>query len=242
MCDHNIDPTGDVVLTILSPGEVLAPFLDPGSSGAGVSGAGPSTDQEASDAGNNGGGTPNPPVTFRVSSEKLTTGEKWTEARPTAEGEYHVATSGWSAEVMEIILASMHGAQLRDMWDVRLSLEQLAEMAVMADYYDVRGATLRLLYQVQKIDLYTAEVHHLGSDKNLLSRREIALWVCAAWVFAYEDTFVRMAQRALMGDVAEFSTEGLPVPGAIIGKQLHLITNMVCNQTWLTWNLTLTGA
>jgi len=120
MCDHNIDPTGDLVLTILSPGEVLAPFLDPGSSGAGVSGAGPSTDQEASDAGNNGGGTPNPPVTFHVSSEKLTTaspvfkamltGEKWTEARPTAEGEYHVATSGWSAEVMEIILASMHGA------------------------------------------------------------------------------------------------------------------------------------
>lgn len=66
---------------------------------------------------------------------------------------------------MEIFLAAMHGVNL--WWDMQFTLELLAEMAVMADYYDVRKA-MSLLSNIQNIDLHVENVNPLEANKDVL--------------------------------------------------------------------------
>jgi hypothetical protein len=93
----------------------------------------------------------------------------------------------------------------------RVSLELLAKIAVLVDYYGC--------YEAVEVfaELWLQE---LKSQRQLPAHvsRELVLWLCVSWVFGDADTFTSVTSTALQQSQGPLPTLGLPIPERIIGK------------------------
>jgi hypothetical protein len=242
MCDHTVDPDGDVILTLEYPNDPFAPE-------DGIASTDTDTQSPDSNALTKGDGPsdtiPPPegitepeedvkagPVTFRVSSRHLAlaspffksalTGQ-WEESVKT-EGELRINSQGWDSTALGIFLKAIH-RQYRQV-PRSLELEMLAKVAVIVDYYDAHQA-MEILSPIWIDELW------LQVPTALSSNRTIALWICISWVFGNSDTFETATKVAIHHGRSNMTDFGLPIPGQIIGKNANGNMSHGLGKRWL---------
>ena len=114
---------------------------------------------------------------------------KWQEGKPDAkDGLYHIATEHWDEEALLILLNMLH-LRTRDI-PRRVSLELLAKIAVLVDYYECGEA----------IEVFTERwINQLRRLEPILQKRgrSLTLWMCIAWVFKLSDDFTEATDQAV---------------------------------------------
>ncbi|KAL2020299.1 hypothetical protein VTK56DRAFT_8527 [Thermocarpiscus australiensis] len=159
---------------------------------------------------------PSVPVAFRVSSRHLILAStvfkaaftgRWREGTRTPEGYLVIEAEDWDAAAMLIAMNIVYG-HLRQV-DVDVSLEELAKLAVLVDYYGLHDALwLHTTIWIKKLQ------QSLPTAYN----RELRLWMCIAWVFKDADIFKKVTAIAVQHHTSPLTTLGLPIPSTIISK------------------------
>ncbi|KAL6703036.1 hypothetical protein ACN47E_010312 [Coniothyrium glycines] len=118
---------------------------------------------------------------------------------------FHIKTEGWDAEAFLLILNIFH---LQNKLVPRVvTLEMLAKVAVLVDYYDC-GEALELFTEMW-IERIKQSI--LVPEYN----RELRLWILVAWVFKLEDRLKSATRIAIEHSTGFFDTLGLPIPPRI---------------------------
>lgn len=165
---------------------------------------------------------PEPPVIrLRVSSRHLTVAScyfrtalsgRWKETASTAaDGSLCVEAHGWDPQALKILMLIIHGCNRQV--PRLLSLELLAKIAVLVDYYKCAEAVevfaelwLRALRGTGQLPL--AEVVN----------RDLVLWLLVSWIFGDDDVFTAVTRTALRQTQEPLPTLGLPIPDVVIGE------------------------
>ncbi|KAJ5333685.1 uncharacterized protein N7506_007468 [Penicillium brevicompactum] len=122
------------------------------------------------------------------------------------EGSVEITATNWDIHAFMIILRAMHGQNY--LIPNVLTLEMLAKVTVIANYYDCKEA-----------------LHHLGDMwvANLQERipmdvsRDLMLWIWVAWFFQLPIEFLQSTSIAMSKGRDLIDTLGLPIPGEIMG-------------------------
>ncbi|KAF2790571.1 hypothetical protein K505DRAFT_282387 [Melanomma pulvis-pyrius CBS 109.77] len=139
--------------------------------------------------------------------ESMLSSEKWTEGVPDEnDGLYHISAEDWDTEALLLLLNVLH---LRNRQVPRsVSLEMLAKIAVLIDYYECAEA----------VELCSeAWVKHLRATSPIPSEfcRDLVLWMCIAWVLRLPHEFTQTTAVAIRRADEEFPTLGLPITGCV---------------------------
>jgi hypothetical protein len=207
----------DVVLTLRHPNQPLAVWNDddeplshqhkPNTESNCPDEDGPfDTDEGAADK----------PLTFLVSLKHLILASPVLKAMLTGgwregirhNGRLEIEAEGWDAEALAIVMRVVHG-QNRQAPRV-VTLELLAKIAVIVDYYQVHEAFLVLA---------PMWIRSATEKVPTLLCRDLMLWIMVSWVFGAGDVFQQATRVAVLrskGDV-EISPE-LPIPPPVLGK------------------------
>jgi len=223
MCAQVVDPDGDVILELESPNDLFA--SECGSTAPdGSRSAGPTSTaldkidspDAAAELGENGASIP-VTFTFRVSSRHLALASPvfksaltggWKESTKIEGGLRTIKTQGWDATALGIFLNAIHG-QCKKV-PRTLTLEMLAKIAVIIDYYAAHE-TMEILSTVWIGNLR-------GQLTTLRDRRTTALWIFISWVFGDSPSFKGATTAAVLEHCTNMTDFGLPIPGQIIGK------------------------
>ncbi|KAK1451061.1 hypothetical protein CCUS01_11238 [Colletotrichum cuscutae] len=156
-------------------------------------------------------------VEFIVSSRHLSLSSHYFRAQlcgPWAEalvhsqdGRRHIRAHGWDADALLLLMQIFH-AKTRDVPRF-ISLEQLAKIAILVDYYSCYNAVR--FFSVLWID---ALKEQLPSQCN----RELVLWLFVAVVFRRDDIFQTITKTAVTESKGPLPTLGLPIPGTLIDQ------------------------
>lgn len=183
--------------------------------------AGPSRMQE-DDFWGQGQGKPfsfwiRPDIQLRVSSRHLILASPyfkaalngpWKEAASiSANCPHSIHADDWDPEAFLILMHIIHGRNRQV--PRRVSLELLAKIAVLVDYYECHE-TVELFTELWLQELKT----HLPVQVG----RELTLWLCISWVFGNADVFASMTSIALRQSQGPLATLGLPILEGIVGK------------------------
>ncbi|CAI6338348.1 unnamed protein product [Periconia digitata] len=158
----------------------------------------------------------------------------WMEGHPSeADGMYHLTTTDWDPEALLIMLNILH-LQNRKVPQT-LSLEMIAKMAVLADYYRCGEA----------METFTDKWLTGAAQSSPIPwtySRELVLWVCIAWVFKRSVEFSCATRRIIYrNQKSTVNDMGLPIPTVILDKTEHeryrnLNNVFDCVQAWSdTW-------
>ena len=131
----------------------------------------------------------------------------WTESVSiSADGSRCISANDWDPEAFLILMHIIHGRN-RHVPRV-VSLELLAKIAVLVDYYNCMEA----------VEVF-AEIWLPGLRSQLLAQdgRELILWLCVSWVFGYAEVFTAMTSIALRQCQEPLPTLGLPIL-QVVGK------------------------
>ncbi|KAI9373347.1 hypothetical protein BJX61DRAFT_533196 [Aspergillus egyptiacus] len=122
------------------------------------------------------------------------------------EGSVEITAESWDVGAFLILLRAIHGQH----YDIprKLSLEMLAKVAVIADYYDCKPA----LYIMFDIWVNALEEKIPGSYC-----RELILWLWISWFFRLPNQFMQVTSIAMAQADDRISNLGLPIPDRIIG-------------------------
>jgi hypothetical protein len=228
MCNHTVDPDGDVILTLEYPNDPFAPedgIASTGTQGpdsnALTKGDSPlNTVSSPGDIAEPEEGVKAEPVTFRVSSRHLALASRvfksaltgpWKESAKT-EGERQIKTQGWDATALGIFLKAIH-CRYRQVPRF-LDLEMLAKVAVIVDYYDAHEA-------MEILSPIWINICRFGLSTTTCHNRTIALWICISWVFDDLSTFETATKVAIHHGRSNMADFGLPIPNRIIGKNAN---------------------
>lgn len=139
--------------------------------------------------------------------ESQLSGENWKEGVPDEnDGRYHIPAEDWDMEALLILLNVLHHRNRQVPRSV--SLEMLAKIAVLIDYYDCAEAA----------ELCTERwVEHLRKTSPIPSSfcRNLMLWMCIAWVLRLPHEFTQTTVVAMSRDDSELPTLGLPITGCV---------------------------
>jgi hypothetical protein len=115
----------------------------------------------------------------------------------------------WDPEALLILMDIIHSRNRRV--PRRVSLELLAKIAVLVDYYQCHEA----------VEVF-AEIwlQKLKDDVPAKINRELVLWLCVSWVFSNAEVFASVTSIAVHQSLEPLPTLGLPIPGKIVGKYL----------------------
>ncbi|KAH8730304.1 hypothetical protein GQ44DRAFT_701142 [Phaeosphaeriaceae sp. PMI808] len=135
--------------------------------------------------------------------ERMLAGGRWKEGvRHETDGLYHIDAEDWDKEALLLLLEVLHHRNRRV--PRRVSLEMLAKIAVLIDYYNCAEA----------LEAFTEQwIEHLKVDSPVPSHfcRDLMLWMCIAWVLRLPHEFVQATTVAVRRDSDNLSTLGLPV-------------------------------
>jgi hypothetical protein len=138
--------------------------------------------------------------------ESMLSGGKWKEGLPDEkDGLYHISAENWDKEALLILLNALHH-QNRQV-PRSISLEMLAKIAVLTDYYDCAEA----------IELWTEKwVEYLKKTSPIPSEncRELLLWMCIAWALRLPNEFTQTTSVAIKRD-QNLPTLDLPITSCI---------------------------
>ncbi|KAK3208892.1 hypothetical protein GRF29_69g21024 [Pseudopithomyces chartarum] len=139
--------------------------------------------------------------------EGMLSGRNWKEGVPDKiDGLYHISAEDWDADALLILLNVVHHRNRQVPRSV--SLEMLAKITVLIDYYDCAEA----------VELCTERwVDQLKRTSPVPSRfcRNLMLWMCIAWVLKLPHEFRKTTIIAINRKEQELSTLGLPIMGCI---------------------------
>lgn len=135
--------------------------------------------------------------------DRMLSGTDWKEGtRDENDGLYHVPAEDWDSEALLCVLQILH---LRNGQVPRtVSLEMLAKIAVLIDFYDCAEA----------LESFTERwIEHLQVAAPVPSYfcRDLMLWMCIAWVLRLPQEFVQTTTVAIRRDDQELPTLGLPI-------------------------------
>lgn len=135
--------------------------------------------------------------------ERMISGTTWKEGiRSDDDNLYHVPAEDWDCEALLCVLQVLH---LRNSQVPRtVSLEMLAKIAVLIDFYDCAEA----------LEVFTERwIEHLRMFSPVPSHfcRDLMLWMCIAWVLKLPKEFKQTTTVAIRRDEQELPTLGLPI-------------------------------
>lgn len=134
---------------------------------------------------------------------------QWKEGIPNEEdGLFHVTTEEWDIQALLLLLNVLHHRNRQV--PRKVSLETLAKVAVLVDYYECAEA-LELYTEIWIADL------KVNSPIPLDFCRDLLLWMCIAWVFKLPREFSQTTRAAIRRHDQELSTLGLPI-GTCVGR------------------------
>jgi len=132
--------------------------------------------------------------------------------RNESDGLYHIAASDWDPEAFLIVLRIIHGRNKQV--PRKVTLEMLAKIAVLEDYYDFGEA----------LDVFT-EVWVQSLPKTSIPTtycRDLVLWVWVAWVFDIEQPFTLATDTVIRESTESLQTLDLPIPTIVSGMCVRL--------------------
>jgi hypothetical protein len=144
------------------------------------------------------------------------TSETSTEAvKDPSDGRYHISARDWDEEAFLILLSISH-VRTRQV-PATVSLELLAKIAVLVDYYKLAGA------EVMEREL-SGWIAHLRRDPIPSSYdRDLMLCICVSQVFTMSKEFEMATAVAVRESRGHLQTLDLPVHDAVMGMPLiHL--------------------
>ncbi|KAK4136029.1 hypothetical protein BT67DRAFT_440163 [Trichocladium antarcticum] len=178
---------------------------------------------------------PEPPVIrLRVSSRHLIVAScyfrtalsgRWKETASTAEdGSLCIEAHGWDPQALKILMLVIHGCNRQV--PRLLSLELLAKIAVLVDYYKCAEAVEVFA------ELWLRALKGTGQAPiTEVVNRDLVLWLFVSWIFGDDDVFTAVARTALWQTQEPLPTLGLPIPDTVIAtidrKRLELIDGII---------------
>lgn len=199
MCDYNIDPQGDVILTLTNPNAPI-PFCKPNL----WFGIAPS---HAS-------------VTFLVSSRHLVLASPVFKAMLTGgwsegdkkDGQYNIRAEGWDTEAFRTVMNVLHGRYRQVYYKDAIlnTLETLVRIGVIVDYYKIHEAFEPMAF------LWTRTLKFMAPSVSFSP--EDILWIMISWVFKDGETFRQTTKAAILWGKGDIMAQGLPIPPPIIGR------------------------
>jgi hypothetical protein len=135
--------------------------------------------------------------------DRMLSGTDWQEGiRDENDGLHHVPAEDWDSEALLCVLQILH---LRNGQVPRkISLEMLAKIAVLIDFYDCAEA----------LESFTERlIEHMKVTAPVPSYfcRDLMLWMCIAWVLRLPQEFLQTTTVAIRRDDQELPTLGLPI-------------------------------
>ncbi|KAJ4366455.1 hypothetical protein N0V83_008091 [Neocucurbitaria cava] len=160
-----------------------------------------------------------PTVEYQVSSKHLIMASgkfrseltgPWAESTKGEDGLHHLTAEDWEPEVFTILLNILH-LQNRQV-PRSISLEKLAKLAVLVDYYRCWEAV------EMWTDIWIAEVK-VQAPVPVSYGRNLILWMLVAWVFELDEEFEKTTAVALRQcQTPLINNMELPIPEAVIGE------------------------
>jgi len=209
-----MDPDGDVLLTLNNANAPFAVWPCP---------LVPSQYPKPED------GTPAQGMTFLLSSRHLSLASpvlktalsgKWTEGTKT-DGLHHVSAEDWDSDALATVMNIVHGR-----WSSvprEVSFENLAKIAVIVDYYDIREPLQLILSHW--MNKYDASFIPTVLDRNLV------LWILVSWVFKIDHLFQKAAKVAIVRSTDGFKIpRDVPIPSSVIGKKILVVFALAPSQ------------
>lgn len=203
-----MDPSGDVLLTLSDPNAPFAIWEDSGIK---------QTDKSLSES--EPARPIEPEVTFLLSSRHLSLASPvlktmlsggWAEGvKADSDSLYHLTAESWDTEAFAMVMNIIHGR-----WSLvpsTVSLETLAKIAAVVDYYDIREP-LQLISSLWMKDFMTSSIPRSFC-------REVLLWTLVSWVFKQRTFFGQATKVAILRGKHELDIpRDIPIPPSIIGK------------------------
>ncbi|PYI35952.1 hypothetical protein BP00DRAFT_492177 [Aspergillus indologenus CBS 114.80] len=235
---HIIDPDGDVVIVLHDPNHAFAPWNEVGSPQM-ASPSSSGTDENDKHEGNphvqsvKSSGDCNQEATREVhrvlvSGKHLALASSyfknmlrgtWKETTShLATGPMEIAAEGWDLEALLIVLQVLHcqNSQIPR----KLSLEMIAKIAVVADYYQCKEA-LGFFSQTW--------LDSLEQEPPSTYCRDLLLWIWISWFFGRQSQFRQTTSAAASRSTSPVDSLGLPIPGAIIALINEKRTTAIAN-------------
>lgn len=129
-----------------------------------------------------------------------------------------ITADSWDIEAFLILLHIIHGRYYQT--PRKITLETLAKVAVLADYYDCREA----------LDiLVTTWINSLEETIPKSYSRNLILWLWVSWFFQLPAQFREATSTAMSWSNNWIDNLGLPIPDIVISKDTH-----ACRQSCLT--------
>ena len=156
-----------------------------------------------------------PIVRFRVSSRHLILASSyfnrmlkgpWKESNIEPGCDYTISARDWDVDALLILMRIIHG-QARKV-PRRLSLEQLAKVAVIVDYYQC----------TEVVEIFAERwLSRVPVPEKPMSYRDTILRLFVSWVFSESEPFTILTARLLYSSRGPIKNLKLPIPESIIG-------------------------
>ncbi len=132
----------------------------------------------------------------------------WREAASTsADCSHSIYADDWDPEAFLILMHIIHGRNRQV--PRRVSLELLAKIAVLVDYYECHE-TVELFAEIWLQELKSRLPEQLD--------RDLIFCLCISWVFGDAELFKSVTSIAVRQSQEPLATLGLPIPERIVGK------------------------
>ncbi|KAL6230203.1 hypothetical protein BDW75DRAFT_234590 [Aspergillus navahoensis] len=138
--------------------------------------------------------------------KKILTG-RWKESIAYAQkGSVEITAESWDLEALLVLLRTIHGQNY--LIPRKLTLELLAKVAVLADYYDCREA----------VDILGRHIWINAMEEAIPSTycRDLILWLWVSWFFQLPAHFKKASSAAMSLSDKGIDALGLPIPYNVI--------------------------
>ncbi|KAJ5667185.1 hypothetical protein N7507_003049 [Penicillium longicatenatum] len=122
-------------------------------------------------------------------------------------GSVEITAETWDIEALVIVLRAIHGQH--HLIPQKLTLEMLAKVAVIADYYECKNALYLLT------DMW---IMNMEETLSTAGSRDLILWLWIAWFFQLPTQFESSTSIAMSQSADCIDTLGLPIPDSVIGS------------------------
>jgi hypothetical protein len=127
-------------------------------------------------------------------------------------GLVEITADSWDIEALLILLHIVHGRYYQT--PRKITLETLAKVAVLVDYYDCREA----------LDiLVTTWMNALEETIPKSYSRNLVLWLWVSWSFQLPAQFREATSTAMSWSNNWIDNLGLPIPDIVISKDTHAV-------------------
>ncbi|KAL6826710.1 hypothetical protein J3E69DRAFT_244517 [Trichoderma sp. SZMC 28015] len=144
-------------------------------------------------------------LTFASAYFKTMMTNDWKETRPDEGYSFVVTAEEWDQKALLILMNIIHGQTTKI--PRIISIEMLAKMAVLVDYYKCHEAA----------EFYAKTwINNLIEPLPTFYGRNFLLRLCISWVFSESEVFRELTRAALYQSRGPIYSLGLPIPGDVI--------------------------